>query len=209
MKRSQLVFLAFAIALIGCSSKSDEYKPSDRRFFDKIFGSDPYAQAFNKMTQEDRVNSEFEPILTVQSTFWNDELQNIYIKEKAYRFRLNEEETATLAQEQLEMTDKHFVFIISMNTRDPRWNHLEKFDGLWRTSLESESSDIKVLANRIDVISRNDEQARYFYKSMTLFNRTYRVYFPREKFNELDKVFLHIAGPRGRVQFKFNIDSQS
>jgi len=198
----------FAITFLGlsaCSPKANNlregFKP--RYFLDAVSGGDHYDDVFEANTIVDRSHSEFQPVISAHSTYWNASMREAYIREMAGRFRLDAEAEKNLATTELQENEAYFVFIISAATREFEWNELERQKSLWRIALESEDSKIQESPERIEVISERDERAQYFYKNMTPFTRTYRVRFNKEKFKDVSNLVLHIAGVRGNLSFEF------
>ena len=203
MIRQSLFLVLFLSAVMGCSSSHESGKPRNYNFFDALTGADSYSATFDVLTQERRVHSEFEPVMTAFATYWSKPLRESYVKEMAIQFRLSAEAEKNLAQEQLSEDESFFVFVLSLATREPSWNDLDKKQSLWRVTLENKDGAAQLDPERIEPVSDTDERARYFYKRMDSFGRTYRIRFHKEILKTSPELFLHISGPRGSVVFNF------
>ncbi len=212
MKASSTLILSFVIGSLvsACANKATGHRTADslkpRYFFDAVVGNDSYSEVFDEHTQVDRVHSEFQPVIQAHATFLNSTFREAYIREFSGRYRLTAEEEKTLATEQLAEDEAYVVFVISAATREQEWNDLDRKNGLWRISLESPDGRMQILPERVQVVSNRDEKARYFYKYMDSFTRTYRVRFEREKVKDLKDMRLHISSGRGDVSFAFTND---
>ncbi len=205
IKSLALLFL-WSFFLAGCSSHEHKaYQPRERHFLDAFFGADSYSEVFENHTLERRVHSEFEPVMTAYATLWDQDMRQAYIQEMSAQFRLGEDEQKKLAEEQLHEDETFFVFIVSAATREPDWNDLERKKSLWRITLEDEESNVQISPERIEVVSQKDERSRYFYQKMNVFNKTYRIRFPKDPLRGASPVVLHIAGPRGAIEFPFDV----
>jgi len=202
--------LIILLGVCGCSTKTkDQYGTRKTHFFDVIFRSDSYEKVFRKYSQKEVVHTDFEPALQAQVTFWAEELRNVYIQDVTQQYRLSRQAARKFKNEQREEKEKYFIFIISADSRFRKWNQLEKREGLWRLTLESPEAHIQREADYIEVISQANQRARYYYKNMSNFNKTYRVRFPRNPFQNLDKIVLHITGPRGHLAFDYKVAAAS
>jgi len=190
----------------GCSSRNKEGLKS-RHFFDEIEGPDDYAEVFDDQTKEDRSHSEFQPVIAAQTTFWNSKLRESYVRERSNRFHLPAEEAKQLAVEELTENETYIVFLMSVATREYEWNKLDRKSSLWRISLEGDQAKEPIAPDRIQVISDKDEVAKYFYKYMTTFTRTYRVRFLRESLKGSEHLRLFVSGVRGSLHFEFQNDN--
>jgi|GEM_PF-4656025 len=206
MQKLSLIIMG-ALVLTACSlRRNDEaHAPSHRNFFDAVFNTNSYGEAFDKWTKRGRTQSDFDLTLLADVTFWNDEMQRAYVNEMTRRFRLTDTESKALAYKKLSENDGYYVFIISATTRHPEWNDLDSHNGLWRLSLENKDSSVRIPAERVDKVSYKNERARYFYRRMNRFNETYKVFFPKVKLMDAEEIVLHIAGPRGDLSFDFKI----
>lgn len=188
----------------SCASKSDGSKePRERSFWDALFGPDSYTSEFDRNTQRESVLSEFEPVMTVHATDWNQDMRNAYVQEMARQYRYTDEAEKALALEQLAEDQTYFVFIVSASTREPEWNEFDRKNSMWRITLESADGKIQVDPERIEVVSLKDEKAKYFYKWMSQFTRTYKVRFPKQSLRSVSPKKLHISGARGYVTFNW------
>jgi hypothetical protein len=147
------------------------------------------------------VLSEFEPVMTVHATNWDQSMREAYIKEMARQYRYTETAEKALAEQQLKENETYFVFILSAATREPEWNEFERKNSMWRITLENESGSIQLDPEQIESISQRDEKSKYFYQRMDQFTRTYRVKFLKKDLHDTHPLKLHISGARGFVTF--------
>mgnify|MGYP000898464950 CR=1 FL=1 len=206
-----LIFIIAASGLVGCQKDSGATKSSaslkPRYFLDSISGNDDYADVFDRYTKMDRSHSEFLPVIMAYATLWGSDLREAYIREMAGRFRLDEDAEKKLATQELQENESFIVFILSVGTREPEWNELDRQNSIWRITLESEDGSVQDVPERVEVISQKDERAKYFYKRMDSFTRTYRLRFARDKFSNVSPVKLYVVGVRGKMEFSFPNDS--
>mgnify|MGYP001015686374 CR=1 FL=1 len=192
-KRDSLLCIVIALmTLSGCSSKN----ASNAR-------GDSYERLFKSLTEEERVYSELEPVMTAHVTHWTQPLAQAYVEEYSRQFRMTPEEEAVLAKEQLAEVETYVIFIVSMATREPDWSDLGKSTSMWRLTLESPDGTLQATPVRVHAISQKDEVSKYFFKEMGSFTKTYKVLFPREKFQNLERARMFITGPRGNVKYDF------
>jgi hypothetical protein len=211
MSRSYLIILLLAFSFLesACSAKSKRPRPPrEYHFLDAIFNDDSYSKVFDKFTKEEQVHSEFEPVMTAYVTYWSPRLQEAYTHEMARQYQLTVAAEQKIADEQKAENDSYFVFIISASTREPEWNDFEKKNSMWRIFIENEEGTIQVDHEKVEAASSKDERAKYFYKTMSAFGKTYRLRFPKEALRQAKAIRLHITGPRGSIFFDFDQATQ-
>lgn len=199
MHKGLIVALLF---LSACSSKSSGRSSREYSFWDALF-SNSYVDVFDDHTTRKVVLSEFEPVMTMRATLWDQSMREAYVKEMADHYRYSEEAEKKLAEEELKENESFFVFILSASTREPEWNEFERQSSMWRITLEDEGGKIQVDPESIRAISQRDEKAKYFYPSMSNFTRTYRVRFEKKALHDLSPIKLHISGARGHLLFEW------
>jgi len=197
--------LGLVFSLMGCSTKDHGQESREKHFLDSFFTADSYSKTFYKWTQEKRVHSEFESVMTAYATIWNSEMREAYVRERTREFRLQKADGDLLAKEEADEDLKFVSFILTANTREPNWNDFGYERGLWRLTLENEDGSIQVVPELVVRISDKDEISKYFYKNMNNFGRTYRIRFLRSPLQGLPEATLHIAGPLGSLSFLFKI----
>ena len=208
---SRILFLFILSSVIAaCATTSQRRRnPRQYNFFDAIWNDDSYSQIFDKFTQERQVHSEFEPVMTVYATYWSPRLQESFTHEMARQYQLTEEAEKKIAEEQKAEDKDYFVFILSASTREPEWNDFEKKPSMWRIFLESPDGRIQVDLDRIEAVSYKDERAKYFYKNMSNFGKTYRARFLKKDLAAVNMIRLLVTGPRGSLEYEFNVQPQT
>lgn len=189
--------------LNGCANllKSPE-------FFNQIVPTDAYTRTFYKMTQHKQILSSFDPVLSAYITFWNQRLREAYVKEKSRHFRLTEPIQKQLIAEVEEEGRSYYVFIMSVATAESSLNQFEKRNSLWRLTLENDEGSIQIEPENIEVISQKDEQAHYFYKTMNVFSRTYRLRFAKQPFVSAPELIFYMTGPHGSLKHRFKLSDK-
>jgi len=206
--KTRHLFLLILSSLLGVTActpgKNVSRSPKSRHFFDAFVGENNYGQTFDKWTQTQRTQSDFDLTLLADVTFWTTKLREAYVDEAAEQYRLPEDEAKALAYTEQIENEKYFVFIISATTRELKWNDLDSSKSIWRVTLEDKSQNMRVRAEHVQKLSYRDERSRYFYQRMNRFNETYKFLFPKYKMQKAKMLSLYIAGPRGQLVFKFD-----
>jgi hypothetical protein len=206
------VFFALLFSLVffsSCSTRSPNSKaPRKYSFFDAFFSADSYSRVFDNYTEEKQVHSEFEPVMTAYITYWSPELQKAYTREMARQYQLTDAAEKKIAEDQKLEDENYFVFILSASTREPEWNDFEKKNSMWRVFIENSDKSIQVDPEKIEATSPKDERAKYFYKTMSTFGKTYRIRFPKKTLENSKGIRLHITGPRGSLEYNFDVEPQ-
>lgn len=198
MKFFALILVCFALA--SCAPKTpDKFSTRKGHLLDALLGSTPYQRLFYSKTQDKSVYSEFEPVLKASITVWDQKLREAYVKEFKSQLRLSDDEEAQLATEQLQENEAYIVLIVTVATREPEWNDLDKQKSIWRILLENDDSSIQILPERIEQIPNRDEQAKYFYPTMSGFTKTYKIRFNRKFLRDVEDLVFRITGVRGSL----------
>lgn len=192
----------FIIAFVcsSCASRTSDRGPREHSFFDALFNNS-YTDVFDAHTQRQSVLSEFEPVMTVHATNWDQSMRNAYVAEMARQYRYSAEREKVLGETELKEDENYFVFILSASTREPEWNDFERQSSMWRITLENQDGSIQLDPERIETVSHKDERAKAFYQHMSQFTRTYRVRFLKKDLRNITPIKLHISGTRGYVTF--------
>ncbi|MBN8554489.1 MAG: hypothetical protein J0L93_03510 [Deltaproteobacteria bacterium] len=208
---SRILFLFVLTEFVSaCATTSQRRKaPRQYNFLDAVWNDDSYSRIFDKVTKEKQVHSEFEPVMTVYATYWSPRLQEAFTHEMARQYQLTEDAEKKIAAEQKAEDKDYFVFVLSASTREPEWNDFEKKHSMWRIFIENPDGTVQVDHDKIEAASHKDERAKYFYKNMSNFGRTYRVRFPKKDLASADMIRLLITGPRGSLEYEFVVQPQT
>lgn len=193
------LFIGTILTQVSCGHKDT------RNFFNTIFDTDAYSSTYRSKTISERDTEELDSNILAEVTLWDRELREAYLKELTRVFRLSEEESKTIASQELAEDESYIVFIAAIETKVREWNRLDHSKGLWRLTLETPDGKLQRTPARIELVNERDDRAHYFYRSSSSFNRIYRVLFNREDFKDQSRLVFHITGPRGHLDFPFEI----
>jgi hypothetical protein len=201
---SPFLVVPLLASLASCAShRDDRFQTRRGSFWDRVFGGSSYEEVFDRNTKEERIHSEFEPVMSAFITYWNADLREAYIEEMRRQFRLSDENIKKIALEQNEEEQKFFVFILTVSTREPSWTDFNKKTSMWRITLENQDSSIQADPERVEPISQKDETAKSVYRRMSSFSQTYKVRFPKTAIQDVSSFYFHITGMRGSLLAEF------
>lgn len=207
-----MIRFAFLVSLMGfslqsCSMKDGEdYRYSERHFFDAVTGKDTYSKIWEKNSKTKHAYSSFEAQMRAEVTHWDLPLREAYINKMKNVYRLPAAEEQALRLQEYRENENYIVFIVSLTTRFLKHNDLDRPNSVYRVVLEDMNSKTQVQPSRVEKISDKNERLKFFYRNMSNFSETYRVSFPKKKFLNEAQVKLFLTGPVGRAFFIYPLE---
>lgn len=137
--------------------------------------------------------------------YWNPQLATAYAHEYARRFRLSQEETANMLNQQLEKAQSHHIFYIFHYASSEELSIISMSrTGNWRIKLihvgSNQNEHLK--PEKIEGVQENRKYFDYFFPRHSPWARVYRVYFEKNPVFG-DPVILSLDNTEGNIEFKW------